>query len=85
MITDAGILARSFPEDIPTGLAIVAGRRLGKKTLGEILDEAFVPNRFRKSVTPEGVEIPMLMSENLGGFGKENNKRIFDIQQKLTS
>ena len=83
MITDAGILARSFPEDIPAGLAIVAGRRLGKKTLGEILDEAFVPNRFRKSVTPEGVEIPMLMSENLGGFGKQNNKRIFDIQQSL--
>jgi hypothetical protein len=25
----------------------------------------------------------MLMSENLGGFGKENNKRIFDIQQSL--
>ena len=84
MITDAGILARSFPEDLVTGISAVAARRgLQNIDYGKLIDEVFNTSIFRKPVTPEGLEMPMMMSENLGGFGKKNNKRIFDIQQSL--
>ena len=84
MVTDAGILARSFPEDLVTGISAVAARRgLQNIDYGKLIDEVFNTSIFRKPVTPEGLEMPMMMSENLGGFGKKNNKRIFDIQQSL--
>ena len=57
-------------------------RRLSSKYINNILDEVFNTSVF-KPVTPEGLEMPMMMSENLGGFGKKNNKRIFDIQQSM--
>ena len=82
MFRDASILATS---DLPTGLVTVAKLRFGK----EFLDQLFKARRFRKTVTPEGLEMPaglekpMMMSENLGGFGKKANKKIFEIQQSM--
>ena len=84
MITDAGILARSFPEDLPTGIAAVAARRgLQKIDYGKLIEDVFNTSFFPKAVTEEGLEMPMMMSENLGGFGKKANKKIFDIQQSM--
>ncbi len=87
MLTDAGILARSFPEDLPTGIAAVAARRgLQNIDYRKIIDEVFNTSIF-KPVTPEGLEMPMMMSKDygkdLGGFGEEANKKIFDVQQSM--
>lgn len=90
MITDAGILARSFPEDLPTGIAAVAARRALKATdpkrVSTIIEDVFNTSVF-KPVTPEGLEMPMMMSKDygkdVGGFGKKANKKLFDIQQSM--
>ena len=83
LVMDAGILAKSFPEDLVTGIGAVAARRgLQKIDYGKLIEDAFNSSVF-KPVTPEGFEMPMMMSENLGGFGKKANKKIFDIQQSM--
>ena len=76
MVTDAGIAARTLP-DVGTTLKAITARR--------IIDQAFDPANsiFKRPVTPEGLEMPMMMSENLGGFGKKANKKIFEIQQSM--
>jgi len=76
MVMDAGIAVKTFPE-VGTALKAITARR--------IVDEAFdsANSIFNKTVTPEGLEMPMMMSENLGGFGKKANKKIFEIQQSL--
>ena len=52
MITDAGILARSFPEDLPTGIAAVAARRgLQKIDYGKLIEDVFNTSFFPKAVT----------------------------------
>ena len=63
--------------------AVGLRRLLPKVDYGQLIDEVFNTSIFRKPVTPEGLEMPMMMSENLGGFGKKANKKIFDIQQSL--
>lgn len=63
--------------------AVGLRRLLPKVDYDQLIDEVFNTSIFRKPVTPEGLEMPMMMSENLGGFGKKNNKKIFDIQQSL--
>ena len=80
----------SAAKSAPGGLIIKGGaaagaislRRLGGQYIDNMLDEIFNTSIF-KPVTPEGLEMPMMMSENLGGFGKKANKKIFDIQQSL--
>ena len=76
MVTDAGIAVKTFPE-VGTALRAITARR--------IVDQAFDPANsiFKRAATPEGLEMPMMMSENLGGFGKKANKKIFEIQQSL--
>ena len=76
MVTDAGIAVKTFPE-VGTALRAITARR--------IVDQAFDPANsiFKRATTPEGLEMPMMMSENLGGFGKKANKKIFEIQQSL--
>ena len=71
MITDAGILARSFPEDLPTGIAAVAARRgLQNIDYRKIIDEVFDTSIFKKPVTPEGLEMPMMMMSKGRGSQK---------------
>ena len=76
MVMDAGIAVKTFP-DIGATLKAITARRL--------VDEAFdsANSIFKRPVTPEGLEMPMMMSENLGGFGKKANKKIFEIQQSM--
>lgn len=59
---------------------------LGIKKLGEIFDDVLSEANSifnRKLAGADGINIPFLKSENLGGFGKEANKKIFDIQQGM--
>lgn len=77
MIRDAGILARS---DLPTGIATIAKLRFGK----EFLDTMFDLPRFRQAVTPEGLEMPMMMmskgrgSQKGGRFGSKGGGSLPD-------
>ena len=76
------------PPVIKGGAAVgaVSLRRLSGKYINNILDEVFNTSIF-KPVTPEGLEMPMMMSKDygkdLGGFGDKANKKIFDIQQSM--
>ena len=76
MAYDASIAVRTLP-DVATTIKAITARRL--------VDEAFdsANSIFKRPVTPEGLEMPMMMSENLGGFGKKANKKIFEIQQSM--
>ena len=68
-----------------TGAATAVVKKVNPRKLLDVLDEAFNPANsvFKRAAIPEGLEMPMMMSENLGGFGKEANKKIFEIQQSL--
>ena len=71
-----------------TGAATVAVKRINPRKLLDIIGEAVNPansflKRAERAAIPEGLEMPMMMSENLGGFGKKANKKIFEIQQSL--
>lgn len=60
MAIDAGIIGRSFPEDLPTGIATVLQRRLAKRVLSESTDywhktlKTFEPSDVLPNVIKEG-------------------------------
>ena len=80
MFRDASILARSFPEDLPTGLATVAKLRFGEEFLEQLVNAP----RFGKVVTPEGLEMPTMMmskgkgSQKGGRFGSKGGGSLPD-------
>jgi len=85
-------MAMEAAKKVPGGPYVKAGaaagaiglrRLLPKVDYGQLIDEVFNTSIFPKAVTPEGLEMPMMMSENLGGFGKKANKKIFEIQQSM--
>jgi len=85
LVMDAGILAKSFPEDLVTGIGAVAARRgLQKIDYGKLIEDAFNSSVF-KPVTPEGFEMPTFyMSKGRGSqkgtrFGSKGFGSLDDI------